>query len=177
METVQRSLSSLMKMEKSGTGLGFMLQGITHNSHFNLRVLQNFQSRVGRGSSTIAGRSEPSRLSVGRLSDQSQRLPAGHGAAHCRQTAPITPVTHCPKLPTLHEVFFSLAFSDVPQPPTHGLAKCLHKVKWSPTAVSCQLYDRFFRLFLLLSPLTLISPKVGLIDTNNCLFQALPYVL
>ena len=57
-------------------------------------------------SSTIAGRSEPSRLSVGRLSDQSQRLPAGHGAAHCRQTAPITPVTHCRKLPTLHEVFF-----------------------------------------------------------------------
>ena len=128
-------------------------------------------------SSTIAGRSEPSRLSVGRLSDQSQRLPAGHGAAHCRQTAPITPVTHCRKLPTLHEVFFSLAFSDVPQPLTYGLAKCLHKVKWSPTAVSCQLYDRFFRLFLLLSPLTLISPKVGLIDTNNCLFQALPYVL
>ena len=95
-------------------------------------------------SSTIAGRSEPSRLSVGRLSDQSQRLPAGHGAAHCRQTAPITPVTHCRKLPTLHEVFFSLAFSDVPQPPTHGLAKCLHKVKWSPTAVSCQLYVSFF---------------------------------
>ena len=46
METVQRSLSSLMTMEKSGTGLRFMLQGITHNSHFNLRILQNFQSRA-----------------------------------------------------------------------------------------------------------------------------------
>ena len=55
---------------------------------------------------SIAGRSEPSRLSVGRLSDQSQRLPAGHGAAHCRQTAPITPVTHCRNLPTLREIFF-----------------------------------------------------------------------
>ena len=93
---------------------------------------------------TIAGRSEPSRLSVGRLSDQRECLPAGHGAAHCRQTAPITPVTHCRKLPTLH--FFSLAFSDVPQPPTHGSARCLHKVKWSPTAVTCQLYMRFFSL-------------------------------
>ena len=61
-------------------------------------------------SSTIAGRSEPSRLSVGRLSDQRERLPAGHGAAHCRQTAPITPVTHCRKLPTLHEVFFLWPF-------------------------------------------------------------------